>query len=220
MAESLANPNHTPNPTLISAYNKWSQGGWGALLTGNVQVDINHLGDLADPALPHPYRGKEKDKDLLALWQKYADTAQQHGTPAIVQIVHPGRQSFRGAGNRGLFEQTIAPSSVPLSLGDGWFQRFAARLVFGVPREMTVQDIERVIRQFVDTARLMADAGFSGIELHGAHGYLIGILFSLCLVFFFWWCGSVLILNLLNSIDQFLNPKVRWTYSFPPCLGD
>lgn len=40
---------------------------------------------------------------------------------------------------------------------------------------MTTQDVERVIRQFVDTARLMADAGFSGVELHGAHGYLIGM---------------------------------------------
>jgi 2,4-dienoyl-CoA reductase-like NADH-dependent reductase (Old Yellow Enzyme family) len=40
---------------------------------------------------------------------------------------------------------------------------------------MTHADIERVIRQFVDTARLMADAGFSGVELHGAHGYLIGM---------------------------------------------
>lgn len=89
---------------------------------------------------------------------------------------------MRGAGLRGLFEPTIAPSAVPLNLGAGWLDSLISSIAFGMPREMTQPDIERVTRQFVDAARLMADSGFAGIELHGAHGYLI---------------------------DQFLNPKTN-----------
>lgn len=59
---------------------------------------------------------------------------------------------------------------------------------------MTQADIENVTRKFVDTARLMADSGFSGVELHGAHGYLIGT--SL------WACGCLqdqLLIMQINS---------------------
>lgn len=91
-----------------------------------------------------------------------------------MQLCHPGRQSPLGAGERGLLTSTIAPSPIPLDIGDGILATLVRMLVFATPREMTVADIETVTRQFVDAAHLMADAGFSGIELHGAHGYLIG----------------------------------------------
>lgn len=130
------------------------------------------MGSPFDPALHTEYTGN--DAALLAQWKKYADAAQKHGTPAIVQICHPGRQSFRVAGKRGMFAPTIAPSAVPINIGNGLLERVIATLTWSSPREMTRKDIETVIRQFVDTARLMADAGFSGVELHGAHGYLLG----------------------------------------------
>ncbi|KAJ6014963.1 hypothetical protein N7540_009554 [Penicillium herquei] len=165
MAEMIARDNK-PNKTLADAYEQWSQGGWGR----NVQVDVNHLGSPFDPALHSEYKG---ENDLIAEWKVYADTCQKHGTPAIVQICHPGRQSFRIAGHRGIFANTLAPSAVPINLGDGLIERLIACIAWTTPREMSRADIEGVIRRFVDTARLMADAGFSGIELHGAHGYLI-----------------------------------------------
>ena len=77
----------------------------------------------------------------------------------------------------GIFGATIAPSAIPLTLGDGYLERAVSRLVFPAPREMTGADIQRVTRCFVDAARVMADAGFSGVELHGAHGYLVGMSF-------------------------------------------
>jgi 2,4-dienoyl-CoA reductase-like NADH-dependent reductase (Old Yellow Enzyme family) len=130
------------------------------------------MGSPFDPALHTEYNGT--DTVLLSQWKKYASASQKHGTPAIVQICHPGRQSFRVAGKRGMFAPTLAPSAVPINIGDGLMEKVIARVTWSSPREMTRGDIERVIRQFVDTARLMADAGFSGIELHGAHGYLLG----------------------------------------------
>ncbi|KAI2715329.1 hypothetical protein CBS147332_4983 [Penicillium roqueforti] len=172
MAEMIAKTNQ-PTNALVDAYEQWSDGGWGMILTGNVQVDVNHMGSPFDPALHSEYKDSETNSSLVAQWKKYADTCQKHGTPAIVQICHPGRQSFRLAGHRGIFAQTLAPSAVPMKVGDSYFEKLIGCLVWTQPKEMTTQDIESVIRQFVDTARLMADAGFSGIELHGAHGYLI-----------------------------------------------
>ncbi|GKZ43266.1 hypothetical protein AbraIFM66951_003995 [Aspergillus brasiliensis] len=173
MAEALAGSGNQPTPTLLKAYDQWGQGGWGALLTGNVQVDVDHLGNPWDPALHAEYTGKEGNEALVERWSQYAKTCHQHGTPCIVQACHPGRQTPRAAGRRGFFAPSIAPSAIPLELGDGLVQRLLTWLVFPPPREMNQVDIDRVTRQFVDTARLMADSGFSGIELHGAHGYLL-----------------------------------------------
>ncbi|KAJ5473575.1 hypothetical protein N7475_003141 [Penicillium sp. IBT 31633x] len=172
MAEMLAKTNQ-PTEGLLDAYEQWSDGGWGSILTGNVQVDVNHLGSPFDPALHSEYTDSETNSTVVAQWKKYADTCQKHGTPAIAQICHPGRQSFRVAGRRGMFAPTLAPSAVPIKVGNGYLDRLIGYLAWAAPKEMTTQDVERVIRQFVDTARLLADAGFSGIELHGAHGYLI-----------------------------------------------
>jgi 2,4-dienoyl-CoA reductase-like NADH-dependent reductase (Old Yellow Enzyme family) len=173
MAELIAKTNK-PTSTLIDAYEQWSEGGWGSILTGNVQVDVNHMGSPYDPALHSEYKDSETNSALVAEWKKYADACQKHGTPAIAQVCHPGRQSFRVAGRRGMFAPTLAPSAVPIKVGDSYLERLVGCLVWTAPKEMTAQDVERVIQQFVDTARLMADAGFSGIELHGAHGYLLG----------------------------------------------
>jgi hypothetical protein len=87
-------------------------------------------------------------------------------------------------------------------------ERFIAALAWTSPREMTGSEVERVISQFVDTARLMADAGFSGIELHGAHGYLIGM--------FHGWFSSNENGELMGFItDQFLSGKVKLLFSLP-----
>ncbi|PLN76046.1 FMN-linked oxidoreductase [Aspergillus taichungensis] len=182
MAELMAGSDHVPTPNMLEVYNQWGQGGWGGVLTGNVQVDVNHLGTPFDPALTNEYTGKENNPDLVAAWSKYAEACQQHGCPSVVQIVHPGRQSLRIAGRRGIFGSTIAPSAIPVRLGDSYLEQLISKITFPYPREMTQADIDSVSRKFVDTARLMADSGFSGIELHGAHGYLI---------------------------DQFLNPKTN-----------
>ncbi|KAL3457498.1 hypothetical protein BJX64DRAFT_17503 [Aspergillus heterothallicus] len=180
MAELLAGFWNVPTLNLLKVYEQWGSGNWGGVLTGNVQVDINHLGTPFDPALAGEYTDPNTNKDLVETWKKYADACQQHGPPAIVQLCHPGRQSLRFAGRRGPFASPIAPSPIPLEMGDSFLQRWMGWFAFPPPREMTQADIELVTRQFVDSARLMADAGFSGVELHGAHGYLI---------------------------DQFLNPK-------------
>ncbi|KAI5917446.1 hypothetical protein F4810DRAFT_45643 [Camillea tinctor] len=91
----------------------------------------------------------------------------------LVQINHPGRQSPIGAGQRGLCQKNIAPSAIGLNFGDGLIPHTINAVVFGTPREMTIKDIEHVINAFVDTALLASKAGFAGVEVHAAHGYLL-----------------------------------------------
>jgi 2,4-dienoyl-CoA reductase-like NADH-dependent reductase (Old Yellow Enzyme family) len=136
--------------------------------TGNVFVDP------AYPGLPHevsiPPEPNDEAREALAAW---AQTCSSGGATAFVQLNHGGRQSQAGAGTRSIFAKTIAPSPVPLDLGPGILPDIARRLLFGTPREMTFADIELAISQFAHSAAVVAEAGFDGVVLHGAHGYLL-----------------------------------------------
>jgi 2,4-dienoyl-CoA reductase-like NADH-dependent reductase (Old Yellow Enzyme family) len=135
---------------------------------GNVQVDAAHLGTAQDNTV-----NPNIEEELLSRWKSWASVCTQNGTPTVMQINHPGRQSPLGAGSRSIFSKTIAPSPVPMDLGNGLIARAASAMVFGCPRQMTQTDIDKVIQQFAHTSRLAAKAGFQGVEIHGAHGYLL-----------------------------------------------
>ncbi|RAK95597.1 NADH:flavin oxidoreductase/NADH oxidase family protein [Aspergillus ibericus CBS 121593] len=168
MAEHMADGNSLPTELHDRAYAEWGRGGWGMLLTGNVQVDRMYLGGAGDntvnPAI---------EAELLRRWKSWAAASTSHGTPTVMQISHPGRQSPLGAGARCMFAKNVSPSAIPLDLGSGWMARLTSSVVFGTPREMTQEDINHVIQQFVYTAQLAHQAGFQGIQLHAAHGYLL-----------------------------------------------
>lgn len=168
MAEALC-PDGTPTPKFIRAYEAWAEGGWGLVMTGNVQVDERWLGQPGDNVM------LEDEAKMLEAWKPWAKACKNAagGSPTIVQINHPGRQSPAGAGKRGFMAKTLAPSPVPLKLGDGILAKLASAFVFGTPKEMTVAEIEDVVRRFAATARISAEAGFDGIEIHAAHGYLL-----------------------------------------------
>jgi 2,4-dienoyl-CoA reductase-like NADH-dependent reductase (Old Yellow Enzyme family) len=183
MAEIMS-PKHIPDKKLIHAYEEWADGGWGMILTGqkhheqsliwlhanhhtgNVQVSDSYMGTPMDVSVP-----SNPPKDVLESWKTWASASQSHGTPAIVQLCHPGRQSPALAGNRGIFAKTIAPSAVKMDFGPGILDRLSSRLLFGTPREMTVEDISGpggVVDQFVAGAKQSFDAGFKGVQLHAA----------------------------------------------------
>jgi 2,4-dienoyl-CoA reductase-like NADH-dependent reductase (Old Yellow Enzyme family) len=110
---------------------------------------------------------------LQTAWRNWATATQQNGAPALVQLCHPGRQSPPGAGKRSFLTKNLAPSPVALNLGSGSIARIATCAMFGTPREMTRAEIDEAIQQFIEGAKQAHLAGFKGIELHGAHGYLI-----------------------------------------------
>ncbi|KAM0327508.1 hypothetical protein ACHAQA_005796 [Verticillium albo-atrum] len=169
MTEQMADGSHLPTPHFLRAYEAWASGGWGLLLTGNVQVDEVYLGGPRDTAV-----SANVDTDaILASFKAWAAVCNTHGTPTVVQINHPGRQSPPGAGDRGFFSKTLAPSAVPLRLGDDIVSRALSAFAFGTPKAMTIEEIRDVVKRFAETARLSAEAGFQGVQVHGAHGYLV-----------------------------------------------
>ena len=99
----------------------------------------------------------EDDRDLDAL-TRWAKSAHDDGVPIWVQLNHPGRQSNPLA----LGHIPVAPSAVPMSLPGS-----------PTPRELTSAEIEDIIERFVTAAAVCETAGFDGVQVHGAHGYLV-----------------------------------------------
>ncbi|KAK5996398.1 NADH-dependent flavin oxidoreductase iccG [Cladobotryum mycophilum] len=169
MAEKWADEDRLPNEKLIQTYGVWGNGGWGGLLTGNVQVDATYLGGPDDHSIDNRV---PRDK-ILNSWKQWAKKTSSNGTPAIMQLNHPGRQSTAGSGNRSWFAKSIGPSPIPIQIGQGLLSKLISAFIFGTPREMTRDDIRHVANCFAEAAKLASEAGFSGVEIHAAHGYLL-----------------------------------------------
>ncbi|KAH8194281.1 hypothetical protein TruAng_011554 [Truncatella angustata] len=135
----------------------------------NVQIDTKYLGAPGDTV----FNENIEYSKMLEAWKVWAKVCNSHGTPTVVQINHPGRQSPLGAGSRGFFAKNLAPSAIPLDFGPGLVSKIVTSVVFGTPKEMTKTDIDDVVKRFARTARLSAEAGFAGAEIHAAHGYLL-----------------------------------------------
>ncbi|KAK4118326.1 NADPH dehydrogenase [Parathielavia appendiculata] len=163
MAEQLASTHQLPDERLIAVYKRWSAGGWGLIITGHVHVDDKHLGATKDSAIPPSL----PQATVLPPWSALARASQG------LQLNHPGRQSPRGAGARSLLSPSLAPSAVPLTLGPGFLAKLLRFLIFGTPRAMNHAEIQTVISQFARAARVCAEAGFDGVQIHAAHGYLL-----------------------------------------------
>lgn len=150
MSEALANSAHAPDGRLERLYRTWGEGGYGLLITGNVMVDRTQLGEPGNVVI-------EDDRDLDAL-TRWAKGVHDSGTPILVQLNHPGRQCNPFA----LGHVPVAPSAVPLSLPGS-----------PTPRELTGAEIEDIIERFVTAAVVCEAAGFDGVQVHAAHGYLV-----------------------------------------------
>ncbi|MGF1759525.1 NADH:flavin oxidoreductase/NADH oxidase family protein [Photobacterium sagamiensis] len=153
MSEQMADKHGNPKASLLSRlYRTWAQGGTGLLLSGNIMVDRDALGEPMNIILD-----EKSDLEPFTAW---VNSAKTNGAAFFAQINHPGKQVPKFLDSKPMGPSAIAIEG-PLASG------------FNPPREMTEKDIKRVIQQFATTAKLCKQAGFDGIELHGAHGYLI-----------------------------------------------
>lgn len=153
MEENLANEAQLPDCALMQLYSRWAQGGVGLIITGNVMVD--HLAMTGPGGL-----ALEEDTDLSPFIE-LAQKAQQNNCKVWMQINHPGRQVFKRMGGK-----VLSPSNVALNMGKH-------SSMFTQPKAMDELEIEDVIRRFVVTAKKAQEAGFNGVEVHAAHGYLV-----------------------------------------------
>ncbi|AYA02483.1 NADH:flavin oxidoreductase/NADH oxidase family protein [Acinetobacter sp. WCHAc010034] len=152
MSEALANPAGQPNHLHFGLYQAWAQGGLGCAISGNVMVDIRAKNEPGVVAI-------ESERDL-ALLRQWAEIGKKHGMVQLIQLSHPGRQCPKG-----LNRETVAPSAVPFSP--------MLATTFGTPRELREDEILDIIQRFANAAKICEKAGFEGVQLHGAHGYLI-----------------------------------------------
>ncbi len=154
MTEGLADPAGRPSEALNQLYGLWSDGGAGLLLSGNVQIDALHLERPGNVVVDsEPSEGMQK---ALAKWAAAGTRAGNH---FWAQISHAGRQCQKIVN-----PHPKAPSAVKLGLPGGQF---------GEPVPMTQTDIESVIEGFARCAKVVIAAGFTGVQLHAAHGYLL-----------------------------------------------
>ena len=152
MSEALANDAGQPGQLHLGLYEAWAKGGLGCAITGNVMVDFRAKNEPGVVVI-------ESERDLVQLKQ-WAEIGKQHGMVQLIQLSHPGRQCPKG-----LNKETVAPSAVPFSP--------MLATTFGTPRELLEEEILDIIQRFATSAQICEKAGFEGVQLHGAHGYLI-----------------------------------------------
>ncbi|EKK4594110.1 TPA: NADH-dependent flavin oxidoreductase [Escherichia coli] len=154
-----ANPDGTISEQELEFYKRRSQN-VGLVITGCTYVTPSGIG------FTHEFAAYD-DRFINSL-EKLAAAAQSGGAPAILQIFH--------AGNKAIPElvpnnDVISASASSVKTGD-----FMKRVVQS--REMTENEIQETIRAFGDVTKRAIKAGFDGIELHGAHGFLLQNFFS------------------------------------------
>lgn len=153
MEENMADADQAPSADLLRLYQAWADGGAGLIITGNVMVDGR--------AMTGPGGVVLQDEQQLDKFKRWAQVGRAGGAQFWLQINHPGRQMQANLG-----QQTWAPSAVAMDLG-------TLSKHFNRPQAMTAEGIAEVIQRFARTARLGEQAGFTGVEIHAAHGYLL-----------------------------------------------
>lgn len=153
MEENMADAGQIPGAVLLRLYKRWAEGGTGLLITGNVMIDGRAMTGPGGVVL-------DKHSDI-APFEAWARAAKQNNTRVVMQLNHPGRQVYAAMGG-----DVLSPSDVALDLGKHSH-------LFSKPRAMTLQDIEQLIQRFADSAVKAEQAGFDGVQIHAAHGYLI-----------------------------------------------
>ena len=150
LTERLAGKNRLPNNQHFQLYDTWAKGGAGLLISGNIMIDERFVESSGNVCMHH--------LSPESLFKKWTQTVVAHGNAFWAQLNHPGRQA-------NLFSTTK-----PLSASNVQLKKMG---FFAKPRPMTEEEIEDVIHRFVKTANLCRRVGFTGVQLHAAHGYLL-----------------------------------------------
>ena len=164
MEENMAEAGQVPGQALLNLYEAWSNAaaaadaGPGIVLSGNVMVDPTAMTGPGGVVLE---AGTLDDPELRVKFETWAKTGQAGGSKFVMQISHPGRQVFANMGT-----QPVSPSATKVNL-DGM-----ASKMFTDARALTVDEIRGLIRRFAETALAAQAAGFDGVQVHAAHGYL------------------------------------------------
>ena len=160
MTRVSASPDGTPTGEMADYYRDFARGGFGVVITEGTYIDTTHSqGYLNQPGLA-------TDAHVDG-WRRVVDGVHAEGVPAIAQLMHAGALSQGNSYGAG----TIAPS--PVAPRGEKLEEYGGSGRWPPPREMNRDDIDSVIGGFVDAAVRARAAGFDGVEVHAANGYLL-----------------------------------------------
>ncbi len=150
MTEGLADGDNHPTPELVRLYNAWAQGGVGLSLTGNVMVDRNHLERPGNVAIT--------SRTVLPVHRRWAASGTSHGGQFWMQIGHAGRQT---------------PKYVNTSPKSACASKLSIAGQFGESQAYGHGELLQLVTRFADAAWVAKKSGFSGVQIHAAHGFLL-----------------------------------------------
>ncbi len=154
MTEGLADPQNRATDRHVRLYTRWAEGGAGMLLTGNVQIDRRYLERPGNVVIDGP-----QSNEQLAALNAFAKAGTRNNTHLWMQLSHAGRQTPAL-----VTTEPVAPSAVEVELPGGQF---------GKPRALTSDEIKDIIQRFAFAAGIAQETGFTGVQIHAAHGYLL-----------------------------------------------
>lgn len=149
MVTNYCEENGMPNEKFMAYHEHKARGGFGIIITEDIAISpeakaFKRLAGLWDDAQVKPYR-------------EFTDRIHRAGGKIVAQIYHAGRQTSSAITG----VQPVAPSAIK----DPTMPE--------TPRALSLEDIQTLEQQFIDCARRVKEAGFDGVEIHGAHGYLV-----------------------------------------------
>ena len=160
MEENMAEVGQVPGAALVNLYKKWAAGSPGMILTGNVMVDPTAMTGPGGVVLEADTLSDAATRKAFETW---AAAGKSGGSKLVMQISHPGRQIYAAQGT-----QPVSASATKLEMGSNM-----ANKMFGQARALEGDEIRGLIRRFAETALAAQGAGFDGVQIHAAHGYLL-----------------------------------------------
>lgn len=152
MSENMGTRDYQSSNSLNKLYTRWAKGGAGLLITGNIMIDHTALGEPCNVVFE-----KGHSDSNLKEWSK---AGTQNNTHLWTQINHPGKQSPKF-----LSKEPVSPSAIIL--------KPPLNRMFNQPRALTEKEIYDLIDRYAYAAKLSKESGFTGVQIHGAHGYLV-----------------------------------------------
>lgn len=154
MTEGLADPEDAPTEAHATLYGRWSDGGAGLLVTGNVMIDRRYLERPGNVVLDP----RHEDAGAMQRLTRWAEAGTRGGNQLFMQLNHPGRQCARMTTTH-----PVGPSDLGINVMG----------LFAKPRALRVPEIWAAVRGWAYAAKMAQAAGFTGVQVHSAHGYLL-----------------------------------------------
>lgn len=146
-----------PTQRMVSYYGSFAEGGFGLIITEGIYTD-------EDFSRSYAYQPGLSTSEQVAGWQDVVDAVHEAGGFIFAQLMHGGALSQ-------LLENTIGPSAIKPK-GEK-MPEYGGSGEYPVPTEMMESDLQQTLAGFATAATNAQDAGFDGVEIHGANGYLL-----------------------------------------------